>query len=572
MSSTTHIKKFAGLDMANEYSDNIALAYEMKNFTVDSCGYLRKRPGFMKVFGSVNDIDGMWAGYLGDQHYFLVACAGNLIGINTNTGATTTYGYIGSGKCCMFEFDKKIYILNDTEYSCFNGVSVGYVEGYVPIVATGCSPDGKGTPFENANMLTSKRRQLFSADGTTAVYHLAEKNIAGVSKVTVGGVATAQFIVNKTAGTVTFNAAYVPAAGINNVEITYSVQTNQRRMIADAKHAMLFGGNVDCRVFLWGNPDYPNYRFYSELANGMPSAEYFPINNYSVVGNSAITDIVSQYDRQLIFTKDMAFYSLCELRQDALGNYYSSFPVYNLNGTKGSLISGAGCVVNNEPITLCPDGLNRWVSTAVENEKNAICFSSPIDNEIWSIVRHAVADYVQLYNFQPNSELYLVHGDTSYIYNYEFKVWYEYSGFTPKMMVTSDGELYFAATGGVYKFDKNLTSDCGNPIHAFWRSPMSNFGEPDKRKDIAFVSVSVNTDNKAKFKIGTYDSRNFVPQYAYADISSYGVYSYTLRGRKKRINCAGICIDSNDSTSDFYICALSVTTHTKGDTSKIGLY
>ncbi|MBO7157079.1 MAG: hypothetical protein J6W31_00590, partial [Clostridia bacterium] len=86
---------------------------------------------------------------------------------------------------------------------------------------------------------------------------------------------------------------------------------------------------------------------------GQPSAEYFPENNYTVIGSYPITDIISQYDRQLIFTKERAYYSYCQLRTDVEGHLYSSFPVFNLNGEKGSLLPFGGCIMNNEPVTVC---------------------------------------------------------------------------------------------------------------------------------------------------------------------------------------------------------------------------
>ncbi len=571
MSRTTHIKSFAGVNLANKVGENTALACEMENFTVNSSGHLKKRPGIIKVLSSTTEIDGMWAGYVGEKYCFLVASNGNLMNIDPDTGEEKIVGYIGTGKCCMFEFGQKVYIINGSEYSCFDGNTSSFVSGYVPLIAIGCSPSGGGTKFENLNMLTPERRQQFSGDGQSK-YQLAEKNISSVTKVTVDGTRVTSYSVDKAAGTVTFRADCIPQTGINNVEIYYTKGTSRRRMITANKHAMLFGGNVDCRVFLWGNPDHPNYRYYSDIADGIPSPEYFPVNNYSAVGNGEITDIISQYDRQLIFTKDMAFYSLCELRQDELGNYYSSFPVYNLNGSKGSLISGAGCVVNNEPITLCQDGLNRWTSTMVENEKNAVCFSHPIADVIWSVVRHANEKLTRLYNFQPNGELYFVYGDKSYIYNYNLDLWYVYSGFSPQIMLTSNGELYFSESGGVYKLDNNMPTDCGNPIHVLWRGPLCAFGEANRRKDIAFVSLSVEVDSRASFKVGVYDAKNYVPDYAVAEINDWGLYSYTMRGRKKRIDHAGICIDSEDTSGSFTVCSLSVTTQTKGETSKIGLH
>ena len=68
---------------------------------------------------------------------------------------------------------------------------------------------------------------------------------------------------------------------------------------------------------------------HTALGDGVPNPEYFPENSFRVIGDTAITDIIQQYDRQLIFAQDRAFYSYCDLTTDAMGNAYASIAPYD---------------------------------------------------------------------------------------------------------------------------------------------------------------------------------------------------------------------------------------------------
>ena len=378
MNGVLRATAFRGLDERVRFSDNLSTAQELTNYCVTESRTIRKRPGQRMVLTTNVPIDGMWSGYLGTEHHFLYAAGGVLYRAGADFASKQIIGSIGSGRCTFFEFNKQVYIKTPTRYSKYDGSEVHEVAGYIPLVIVGSTPAGAGEPFEDVNLLTTSRRAQFVTTATDKVYHLPEKGLDGITNILLDGQYGVVTLASsdKENGTVTFTN---PLGEGHILEIMYRAGEDKRDTILQATGVMLFGGSTDGHVFLWGNPDHPNVRYHSELADGQPSAEYFPENNYTVIGDSEITDIISQYDRQLIFTKDRAFYSYCELQTDALGNTYASFPVYNLNGEKGSLLRNVGCIMENDPVTLCADGLNRWTSTTVENERNAKCFSEPVE-------------------------------------------------------------------------------------------------------------------------------------------------------------------------------------------------
>ena len=566
MADIITVKKFGGLNQALQMSEEIAYSPDMLNFKITDNFALRKRGGIRSIFdGSGDKIEGLWAGYIDKIYTLLFICDGNLYKLNPVTGTETVLGYVDTGPAVIFEFSGKVYILNGKKYSRYDGDTLSEVEGYVPLIAVGCSPSGAGTTYEDINLLTPKRRQQFSSDGISADYKLAEKNITGIHYIKLSGLNYYDYTYNLTAGTIHFNT--VPPEGINNLEICYQKSQDRNRIIKN-RFCMLFGGNVDSRLFLWGHPDYPNYRFHSELADGKPSVEYFPENNFTVIGNTEITDIVSQYDRQLIFTKDRAFYSYCEIRQDKLGNYYSSFPVYNLNGEKGNLIKGSCCIINNDPITFCNDGINRWSSTTVENEKNAVCISYPIADIVSEIIKGNSFSSLRLFDFQTNSELIFYYNQHAYIYNYKLGVWYVYDEMLCDFFCEYNGRLYFSYNDKIYFLSENETNDGSSAVTAYWKSPFFTAGTAPLRKDILELSVTVGTKNSTMLDMAVNSNLNknspFIESFLITNTTGQKLSCLRVRPNVKRVAKAQIYLRATGLDTDAEIYEISLISKTKG--------
>lgn len=318
----TIITRFGGLNQSAASENGTVYSPDMLNFRITDRYELEKRDGFEIVAQSVAPVRAMWCGEISSIKQLIYVSAGQVVSYGLPDGSSTVIGTIADGVTNIFGFSGMVYIQNGVDYYRYDGNSLESVEGYIPIVAISTPPAGGGVPYETINMLTTKRRQLFSSDFAAKVYVLAEKELDSIVSVRVNGTVTNQYDEDLEAGTVEFFAP--PGAGLNNVEITYSKSHALRQRIIGSSHSMLFGSNADTRIFMWGNPAFRAYRFHSELADGVPSAEYFPELNYTVIGASEITDIVQQYDRQLIFTPDSAYYSYCDVRTDSAGKVYSS--------------------------------------------------------------------------------------------------------------------------------------------------------------------------------------------------------------------------------------------------------
>ncbi len=495
----TLIRKFSGLNQSISDTEDSSFRPDMLNFRITDKYELKKRDGFTAVAQHKTPIRGMWCGEIAGVKQIVYVTGGTVYSIDIASGKTSLCGNIEDGKTNLFSFGGMLYIQNGVDYYRYDGVKIESVEGHIPIISISTPPEGGGTPYETVNMLNDKRRQLFSGDFNVRLYVLAEKELNEIVSVKVGGKVTNQYETDLAAGTIEF---FTPQpSGINNIEITYRKESNLRQKIIKCSHAMLFGSNADTRVFMWGNSDYPAYRFHSDLAEGVPSAEYFPELNYTAIGSSNLTDIVQQYDRQLIFTPDSAYYSYCEVRTDSSGKVFSSFPVFSLNSSKGNLIPASGCAINCRPVTLCRDGINCWESTNIENEKNAVCFSAPIANVIRQIQSNNGWNECRLFDFQGPGELYFAYNSILYIYNYKLGVWYAYDGVTADVFCDCYGELYIAGTDNtIYKYDST------NKNHtAVWTSDYLNFSEPCNRKDISSAVITTAVEDNTELTISCTD-------------------------------------------------------------------
>jgi hypothetical protein len=151
-----------------------------------------------------------------------------------------------------------------------------------------------------------------------------------VDKVLVDGVektVTTHYTVNATKDEVTFTSGNVPPTGINNVEIYYTHDNNtDRAEVVKYTHARIYGGKNDNRVFLYGNG---NRVIFSDLADGVPSAEYFPVFNTMDIGSPQydVTGLSVQYDRMLIHKERGTWWTHYDYDSTLMT---ANFPVYPL--------------------------------------------------------------------------------------------------------------------------------------------------------------------------------------------------------------------------------------------------
>lgn len=512
----------------------------------------------------------------------------------------TNLGLIGNNNASFFTFDNKVYVLSGKyhsiglEYSSQAGdyvPTLREVAGYIPLVFVNTPPTGGGTLYDEINLLTSKKHQQFNGDGTSTVFYLAENyDITGysitVDKVLVNGVETTAYTPSGTQGTVTFDTA--PPVGYDNVDIYWGIYTIidgggtvenniDRHIIEGMRFGTVFGGDVDTRVFVYGNPECQNRVYFSAIAddgsNVVPSVEYFPATAQVDIGpsNFKVTDLTRQYDRLLATTnRPEAYYLTISLEQlpVTLGDgsqstrYVPSVSTFPLNEAHGNMAMGQGQLLDNYPVTIDKTGLALWKATNVRDEKNMEIISQRIDQDFMELTMSAV----KTMDFQTKRQLWFGYDNIIYIYNYYNKTFSRISIFDSfTHYIELGNNAYMGLTDGrVVKWGEEFQTFDGETISAHWEMNFEDFETAYLRKtmkklwvllqpqgyssaEIGYVSNKEESASKKRieYHITTFDDVDFSN---FSFKVSLNPQPYRLKLKAKKFTNLKITIDNTEDT------------------------
>jgi Uncharacterized conserved protein len=518
------INKFLGLNENPDGQFNLKLgeASKMINFRTTPNYQLKKREGYKTIFsGLTGNVQGMWYGRLNNTAFFLFCNNGHLYSGNLTDGTKTDLGTLPDAPTRFIPFGNKVYLNNGHEYKSFDGTTFATVQGYRPKIAITTPPAGGGTTYEQINILTGQKHQTFSPDGSSTSFQLAETSINSVDFVKINGVlktAGTDYTVDLSNGKVNFTTA--PTGGVpDSCDIGWTKGTGQRDLIEKCRFSMDYSGKSDSRVFLWGNQDYKNRRFWSGLADGVPSAEYFEANSFSDEGNGqyAITDMVKMDDTQKIFLENGTRYSNYET-ETVNNQVIASFPSYELSDEIGNQAFGQVQIVNNMPLSIYK-GIYAWSNTNVRDQTNHKLISQSVQDSL---------DNVDLttsitYNWQEKKEYWLNIGSIVWIWNYLNDTWYKFDNVESKCFIAINNELYFGTNGTIEKFDISERTDNNIAINAVWESGFNDFGAEylTKFMNNIWVSINPNTKTSVDVQITTNNEGTKDKQTVYYSLSTF---------------------------------------------------
>ena len=501
----------------------------------------------------------------------------------TSLGSLTCYypvGAVTDAPVDFFGFDDKVYLVDGTEYMSWDGTGLfADVVGYRPLIATATPPAGGGTLVEPANSLTGKKRQKFSPDGIADDFVVAETSIGSIDAVYLNSVlqtVTTHYTVNLTTGTVTFVST--PASGTNTVEIYWTKGTGTRTYVTTRKYAMIFGGENDIRVHMWTGAD--NIYIYSELADGDPSAEYFPELYFNIVGSAEypITDIVRQYDRQVIFKQNEQWYAYYDAITDSSGATTITFPVFPLNDVKGNVAKKQVRIIQNNPYAVFR-GVQETVGTNVRDERNVTYISKRVQPDLDDVDLSTA----KTTDWEEKWEYWLCVGNTVWIHNYRLDMWYRYYlNDTPTVFFSIDRDLYFGTDAGeIMKVSTDYLSDNGTVISAKWDMNFYNFGADWLRKNLyrywvgmqpegkSYARISLETDNGviANEKEIAYDLQDF-GNIDFSDFSfetNYNPKPFRLKHKAKKFVYLKMIIESDTAFDKCTITSIDLKVSASGE-------
>lgn len=475
---------------------------DMLNMKIGLDGALEKRTGFERVFPTslgAGAINGLYEYRKVDGTVlFLLAHGTKLYTQSGNLQPVEIYNGVANDRVDFFVMNNKCYIMDGVNYLVYDGATVSPVTPYVPTLSVSKLPAGGGTANEDFNLLGAGFKDSFSADGTATVYQLSLTNLDATAVTAVvnneNKTEGTHFTVDRASGKVTFTTA--PTVGTNNVVITaYKTQAGFADRIKKCRFHTLYGGTNDTRIFVSGNPDFPNQMW----RLGLYDPTYAPENGFYKVGSDSekIQGFSKQYD-YLVIHKE---YSIWNMGYE-LNAGVPSFPIKPLNDQIGTIAKDSVQVIENTPVFLSKNGVYTLLASNVRDERNVQHVSKNIDSRLLkeSNIDKAVSiDYDKKYWISINGNVY--------IYDYSISEWYRYDNIKAHCLIERNRDLYFGSSeeGLLYRFKKNTDlfpyNDDGKVINAYWMSAKISFSAAERNKLIQklFATLEPMKNTSANF-------------------------------------------------------------------------
>ena len=416
------IDTFKGVDFSNDdMAVNTARSPIGRNIISDVAGRPELRAGIapLTIKNESGVVQRTGAVYAIAQHNeYTIICSDYRTYACTHDGREYTIKYFTAEGLfkdqgvAIFKMNDLTYIVAGSTYLYFRsslpvGVTAGSdeadkyplgfheVEGYIPTTTINRTPTGGGVVYEAINLISPYRKNSFVGDGSSTKFWLDGK----ISTVTgreptaqVGGQDveikscgndTRQGFGDAQYGWVEFDTAPADGEGIDNVVITYRTADSypsalNARRIWDCTIASTYGVGNDSRVFLSGNPDFPNMDFCSALYD----PTYFPDTGFTQIGDDGpIYGYLKNDGKQVIIKKSDEGESNLFLRSASLqetlsldGENTETTTVFSVTeGIAGVGLSAVGATVNvnSDAMFLTPEGLYGLETNSVNNQRTA---------------------------------------------------------------------------------------------------------------------------------------------------------------------------------------------------------
>ena len=402
-----------------------------------------------------------------------------------------------AGKFALYGTD--VYFSNGNEYLKCTMTGAETIAPYIPLVITGRSPDGvkdPGDPFESFNGLTDTFRISFSCDGLATAFVLPRID-SFVSAVTESGAALTYDSATRTLTSQT-------ALPVGDTVTATVKRTGVGRIAGDEKgvhtcrNIAAFAG--DGRIYRCGNGTnilYPSER---------NCPDYFPTDLAVRAGSGdEITAVGRQYDTLVVFKAHETLYA----------EVGTETRIRCLNPVVGCDMPGSVRTVGNRLVFANTDGgVYIIVSTSRESERNVQPISRNIDpmlraedralrvsaSSVCFDGRYQLCIGSHVYVWDYTTRPYIVSQGTD---NAAMRLgWYYFENVEAGTWFTFYNTLYCTArTSGRVAYFSRKFDDFGEPVRAFWKSPMLDFGLPHVYKRIDNVWFVCRADRACRSEI-----------------------------------------------------------------------
>lgn len=266
------------------------------------------------------------ASYKADTHTLTIQrsdlAAEDVLYLSYYEGAIKTEDALFAGmntrKSASFIFNNRLYIVDGVNYLLYDGSKVSSVldNAYIPTTYKNIIPSGEnadaGAEYEHRNLLQPKFKHTFFGDGENKVFYMNENELDAIAEVKIYGETLTEgegYTVNLLEGKIELTEAPAKPADKNLPETHAGVEiTAEKAYESEQITGCTLSAIFDERVFLSGNPDYPNNIYYCGRNNitGRTDPSYFPATNYVAdgVGMAAITGMLAVADTLMVLKGD----------------------------------------------------------------------------------------------------------------------------------------------------------------------------------------------------------------------------------------------------------------------------
>ena len=383
-----------------------------------------------------------------------------------------------------FMFEGNLYIKDGKNYikSDVDGQSWSFSDGfaYTPTTSIANRPSGGGKLHEDVNMLSSKRKNTFLADGTSTEYFLDTQNLDEDVrvKVKINSVEIYEgFTVDYEKGKITFTEA-PPAPltdGQDNVEIEFEKTiSGEKEKILNCTLLQVF----DNRVFFSGNPKYPNMVWHCSLDN----PGYVSDLDYYEEGfdTSAVKGMVAGNNALWVLKEPSpANTSLFYHTPTTDYEYGKIYPNTHSNISTGCI----GKAINfNDDIVFFSERGMEGINADVTKEQVIAHRSTLVDRKLLAEPNYKnmiLAEWEGYLLVFIDNKVYLA--DSRAMFTNENHVEYEWFYWELDKKITCasthDGILYLGTEEGLYTLT-DTTSD----VESYWVTPLDKFKHPQYMK------------------------------------------------------------------------------------------
>ena len=378
-----------------------------------------------------------------------------------------------------FIYEDVFYFMDQDRYFQYDGTEFKEVEGYVPTTSIGRAPEGGGEIYQEANMLTGRRINTFLGDNTSFDFYLDAEDIdedfAPIVK--INGEVVDGYTVDYAKGMISFTKAPDEPGtdGQDNVSVEFRKTVPEYRdSICKCSLLQVF----DNRVFVSGNPDFPNVVWHCSLNN----PAYFSDMDYYREGmdQAQVKGMVAGNNALWVFREPSEANTNVFYHTPALDDEYGKiYPSNHSSVTIGCV--GKAINFNDDIVFFSGRGM-EGISGDVTTEQMAAHRSSMVDRKM--IAEQAYKDMIleewdgYLFVFIGN-KAYLA--DSRAVFTNENHAEYEWFYWEMEKSITcakvQDGILYLGTDDGIYTLTDNTCA-----LESYWVTPKDKFKYPHMLK------------------------------------------------------------------------------------------